>query len=180
MASDNSVGGVESHDSPSTFTFTASTIGFCLYITAPMFEALSCSWICSSCQSPQSRQTGMLKAHCQMSPSPGWQATPTRANCFGLRNTPLTRFTPDLSSLACTKSVFFSPARMARRSTHAATTVGGVLSERDDVTCSCADCSTGACAYESVALLLAMSETLRKLMCHIPSSASRGMFTRPM
>src|SRR3954454_5059725 len=177
MISDSRFGGVASHDSPITFTFTASTSGLCLYVTDPVFEALSCSWICSSCQSPQSRQTGMLKLQLQTSPSPGWQATPTRAHCLGVRKTPLTRFTPDLSSAACTKSVFFSPARMPRRSPHVATTVGEVLSERDDVTCSCAACSTGDCWYDSVALLLAMSETLRKLMCHAPSSASRGMVT---
>src|ERR1051325_587738 len=145
------------------FTITARTMSLGAAGTAGMFEALSCSWICSSCQSPQSRHVGTVKSHVQRSPlSPlPRQATPMRACFLGLRNTPLTRFTPDLSSCACTNSVFFSPARMPRLSIQAAFTVGGVLSERDEVTCSCADCSTGAWLYASVTLLLALSDTLR-------------------
>src|ERR1043165_7991650 len=103
--------------------------------TAVMLLALSCNWICSSCQSPQSALAGGVMSQFQVVEfSCTRHPNPTRANFEGLMKTPLTRFTPDLSSSATTKIVSRPPAFICWRSSHTCLSTGAVESERDDFT----------------------------------------------
>src|SRR5262245_41326579 len=108
IATDCSTGGVLSHAVPEMLTLTAATSGLSVRKVARLF-ASSCSVTCSSCQSPQSMHVGTDNSHCHTSSCPCRQPAPMRASPDGLLKTALTRWTPDLSSLACTKMMSFSP-----------------------------------------------------------------------
>src|ERR1051325_6265117 len=97
--SERSSGAVLSQEAPRMLTFTAATRALSM-CAAPMLLALSCICTCSSCQSPQSRQLGVENSQFHVSLSAARHEKPIRAIFDGLMKFPLTRFTPDLSSIA--------------------------------------------------------------------------------
>ncbi len=91
---------MESQVSARMFSLTWPTIGLSDRTVAMLF-APSCNCTCSSCQSPQSSFAGVFTWQLHVgSASLFWQVKLTRATLLGLRNTPLTKCTPELSSLA--------------------------------------------------------------------------------